>query len=638
MLTYLRKNAQSWMIKTILWALVAAFVGTIFLVWGRGTETGKQNVVATVQGEPISSREYQEAYTTLLENYRQFYGRNLNNELLRSLNLGRLALDQLIERRLVGSEAFRLGLRVSDRDVSLRVQSLPFFQSSGRFDTQRYDTFLRTRGMRPQQFEQLVRGEILQNRYRDLVTQAVTLTDDEVAETYRQENEKVEIAYVRVRGSRFQDVVEVTQEEMAKYYNEHAAEFREPEKRRVEYLSLLYAAYEPKTIADDQVAAYYREHQDEFLDSEQKEREVRARHVLIKLKPNASQEERQAARRKADETRQKALAGEDFAKLARENSEDATAAKGGDLGFFSRGAMVKSFADAAFALKPGEISEVVESEFGSHVIKVEEVREPQVKPLETVRADIAAKLRREEAKRLASETARKVLREDLEGLGFAALAKRFAVKHETPPAFARTGPIPGLPPRVMASVAKATFELDANKFSEAVETESGLFFLHLVELLPSYVPKLQEVIAKVKQHLVRDKGKAQAERVARTLLELIEKTPLTFDLVAASDAYKPERPAPFTHHAGIPGIGRSSELITQAFANQPGYVGVFSSADSAFLFRVEKRIPVDEKKFAEERRQFAADLEARKRSRFFATWLGQLRQATQVQVNEALLF
>src|SRR5438094_152467 len=403
-------------------------------------------------------------------------------DLLRSLNLSGQALDQLIEQALLRHEAARLGIAVTDADMVDTITRLPELQQNGRYDPSRVEAIKRA-GQGPE-FTDAIRQNLLKQRLEALVTDGVGVSDGELEERYRFDHEKANLAFVRSTAADLAATITLSDEELQKYLDEHADPYRVPARVRARYV-----AYRPADIVskDDEVAEYYALHKDDkFTEPEQ----VRARHILVKTAADAGPDAKAAARKKAEELLAKVKAGADFAALAKERSEDAgSAANGGDLGLFTRGRMTPAFEEAAFALRGGGLSDVVETPFGFHVIKVEEHRPGGVKPLETVHDEIVDTLKRERSLALARKQAVEDRRKIARGTPFAeALAGRTI--EETQP-FAKGAAVPGV--GRVPGFAESAFALREGEVSDLIESPDAIYLLTPFAYSEAHAPPLDEV-------------------------------------------------------------------------------------------------------------------------------------------------
>jgi peptidyl-prolyl cis-trans isomerase D len=367
MLEKMRGNPRNLVNLLFLGIIIVVFVFS-FGPGSRGCEGGIANppYAATVDGITIPAGEFERMYGSQVRRYQQQLGEAFSQELVAQLGLRNAVLNGLVDRELVIREAERHGLTVGDADLEKVVKSMPDFQVDGRFDLKTYQGATTYTYGSPGKYEEELRRNLLYQKMMAALRETVKLSDQEVREGWLAENDKVNLTFVRFNFSQVKAEVKATDaeaealmakspERIEKFYNDNA--FRYDKKKR-----------------------------------------VRARHILIKAEEKAPEAESDAAKKRIEELAARVKGGEDFGKLATENSDDpGSKAKGGDLDFFGEGVMAKPFEEAAFALKPGEISGPVRTRFGWHLIKVEAVEEPKKIPLEEARLGIARELA-EEAK------------------------------------------------------------------------------------------------------------------------------------------------------------------------------------------------------------------------------------------------
>ncbi len=553
MLRFLRKYSNSTGIK-ILYGLLAG----LFIIWGVGAVGGQRmDVVARVGGQPISRRDVERATAAM---QRRFEG--MPPDLIRSLNLRERALDQLIEDVLIRQEAERLGLRVSEAELIEAITRMPDFQEDGRFSRDRVEAVLRYQRDRGE-FEDQLRRSILFQRLQSLVTDGVHVSDSEIDERYRLDHLQVNLAFVRVAAAGEEKGISVTDDELAKYLQDHSDRYRIPTKVRARYIAYRRADFLAQAdTPESAVADYYDLHKnDKFTDPEQ----VHARHILVKVAADAGDAAKAAARKKAEDLLAKARGDGDFAALARKNSDDpGSAAKGGDLGFFGRGTMTPAFEAAAFALEPGKVSDVVETPFGFHVIKVEEHKPGGPKPLDAVRDEVVDAVRGERAVELARKQAEADRREVVRGKSLAEAAAGRAVE-ETPP-FAATDDIPGVG-RVKA-FADAAFALREGEVSDLIATDDAVFLLAPFERTEAHLPPLDEVRDRVATDARRERAEAAARMRGQALLARAKEVGL--EKAAEEAGLKVEETGFFERHAAtIAGLPPMPELRSDALTLTP---------------------------------------------------------------------
>ena len=248
---------------------------------------------------------------------------------------------------------------------------------------------LQNHRMQPEDFEASIEQELLQRKVEHFLRSLVPVTDQDVLEFYTYSNEKVKVSFMQFLPERFKKSVKADEASLEKYFNEHKEKYRIPEKVMVSYLVFDPDDFKDKvTVTEQQVKDYYEEKTSLFRE----EKQVKARHILFKVAAEASQEQAKQVEEKASSILKRCREGEDFATLAKTYSDDPSREKGGDLGYFSSGEMTKSFEQAAFKMKKGEISDLVRTPFGYHIIKVEDIKEARTKPMEEVKEQIASLL------------------------------------------------------------------------------------------------------------------------------------------------------------------------------------------------------------------------------------------------------
>ena len=311
----------------------------------------RMEVAARVNNEVITKHQFDRAYQNLQNMYRNM-GQGAASPpeaLLRSQ-----AIAQLVSNELLIQEAHRLGFEVDEAELRQSIASMPNFQANGQFDKDAYLEILRQNGLKPTDFEELQRRQLLAAKVEDLVSQGAHVSDAEVKERFQFDNERVSLKFVRLPAASFAPQVTLSDQDVQAYYNENQERYREPERVRIQMVEFRPADFAKQVNpTDDEIKEYY----DANLAQFQKQEEVHARHILFTVKPDASDADKAAARKQAEEVLAKAKGGADFAELAKQYSQDSTAAGGGDLGNFARGVMTPPFEAAAFALEPGQISE-----------------------------------------------------------------------------------------------------------------------------------------------------------------------------------------------------------------------------------------------------------------------------------------
>src|SRR5688500_3401781 len=388
-----------------LWLVILAFIILYIPAFDSDADQGLGLTVAQVGDHKITLGEYQRSYLRQRQTYQSMYQGRLNDEMLRRLGLEEQALQGLVDERILALEAERLGIRVDDATLKQRVATAPEFQQDGRFlGANEIKRRLERSGVTVKEFEASFRNSLLRERLASLVTDSVSVSDAEAEQEFRRRNEQVKAEYVVVTADNAG--IGATDEEVRARFDAGKDADKHPERRVLSYILLDAPSLASRvTLTDRDLLAYYEQDRDEFAQEE----ELCASHVLVKVKatPDATEGHADAdARRIAQSALDEIRGGADFAAVARRVSEDlGSAAQGGDLGCFPRGRMVPDFDNAAFALETGEVSDVVRTSFGYHVIKAVSRKDEAVPPFAQVKDPIRQRVMAERVQALVQEKA-----------------------------------------------------------------------------------------------------------------------------------------------------------------------------------------------------------------------------------------
>ncbi len=630
MLSLMRKHAGSWLIKVLLGGVAITFIS-----WGGYQVTSRRSGrAASVNGETITLEEYRSSYKRLIEQVRQQFGNSLNEEMLNSLQLPKQAIDQLVDQRLMRQAAAELRLQVSDEDLSRSIRSISAFHTAGVFDPRRYKMVLERNNLNPENFEVSQRDLLLIEKLNSIITSSVKVSDDEVFQWYHWNNAMVDLEFVVFEPDRYPEPA-VADEEIQQYFEGRPETYKTEPQLKVRYLKFEPRNYVAKVeVADDEIAEYYEGHPDEF----QNPKTVEARHILIQVNQDAADDEVAKAKEQIEEILAKARAGEDFAELAKQYSEGPSKDKGGHLGSFRREAMVKPFADKAFSMQAGEISDPVRTRFGWHIIKVEKVNEATVTALADAKDDIRKKLADEYAKQLAYDGAEFVFDATFEGDKLESVAAGNQLTVHTTDFFANnTGPAKGVQNK--RAFATAAFELTEGEISEIQDFGDGYYLMEIIEKRPAQIPALEAVSEKVKADLILDKKAEQAKTDAESLLAALKDGN---EMAAASKErdLKVQSTGFFKRNDSIPNIGFEREIATVAFelsAQNTLPPEVLDGPKGYYVIRFKQRKEPAMADFDKEKDSIRNRLLQQKRFKAFQSWLDQRKKSSEIVIEETLL-
>jgi peptidyl-prolyl cis-trans isomerase D len=626
MITVMRRYRRALQISLLL--VIAAFVASLFVFGAGGVGDGNQGEwIARVNGETIPVERYQRRYQAYLDAYSQIYRDQFTPEMAERMGLSQQVVTDLVQEALVVQRARTERLQVSDEELNAQIQQIPAFQEAGRFSLKRYHDFLKRRGFTATTFESEVRRELTRSKVENLVKAGVHVTDAEVERNYALQREQVRARWALVELQPILAATTASDEDIAKHLKEHEAQFRQPDRRRVQYVILSPREFQ-KPVGDADVERYYKEHASEFETPPQ----VRVAHVLARIPETGGSEAEDKAKARVADAIRRVKAGEDFAKVAREVSEDpGSATNGGDLGFVKKGEVVPEFEKAAFALKKGEIAAApVRTGFGFHAIKVLDIREGGRTPL----AQAAPKIR----ERLAVENAERAARaraEELKPLlqaapDFMAEAKKLgvnAVETRLP-----RMPAPSGMPRG-ESMEEAAFDLAIGGISNPVKTPAGFVVMKVIEHIPAAVPPLAEIRDDVAAAVKRQK----AEDVARERAKQLAAEAKTGDFVAAAkkagaqtgEAARFSRVKPAEK---LPGDAMLAAL--QTVVN--GVTDPVRSPQGYYVLKVLERTPADLAELDKEREKVRGELTTAKQTQAWESWVGAARGASKIEISNRI--
>jgi peptidyl-prolyl cis-trans isomerase D len=630
-------------LKIILWAIVAIFVMLVFVDWGTGRRGRQvqQDMAVRVGNRVVSEREFLDELRRSEQQMRDLYG-NQWEQIRDQVNLANQTVQRFIQRELLQEEARRLGLQVSDRELQEEIASMPVFQRSGGgfVGSETYQRVLRANQTTPESFEANLREQLLIRKLTAMMEGSAWVNDAEVEEAFRRERDVADLTAILIRYEGFLDQAKVAPDAATTYYQQHADSYKREEQRVIRYLAVETGRLRRSLpVADAEIEAYYRDHADEFVAGEQ----AHARHVLIRVAPNASESDRAAAELKAQLVAQQAQAGADFAAIAAANSDDpGSKDRGGDLGWFGRGRMVKEFDEAVFSAQAGSIIGPVKSQFGYHVIKVEEFQQSRQQSLDEVKDQVRAKVAEgraaAEAETRALALASRLRSEKPssdEAWQKVADSEPAAVLNVSPP-FAAGESIPGLGEEP---------DLNGEVFVAAVgdiggprSVARGWIVWQLAEVKAAGVPPFEEV---------KDRAEQEVRRAAAIDLAVAAAGPLAARWRAGDDPAKlaeeqkttPQRVTEHRRGTVVTGIGLAPSVDQAVFAASVGaVVGPIKVTDrGAVVAKVERLQLTTPAQFEAEKGTYRSRLEAQRAGQLLEALLNQRRREAVVEVNTQLV-
>ena len=599
MMTKLREFSKLFII-----IVAASFIGLMVFEWGMDY-TGKsrtQNVVGSVNGHKLTYPMFTELYQQLYENQRARTGdTNFDENQLRQLR--DQVWDQFIQRTLFKEEMEKLGITVSDSEIVYQIYNYPLedfkqhpaFQTDGIFDMSKYKAALGDPNIPWLQVEEIYRQQIPFVKLQNIITNTVRVSDEEALDAYKKQNIKAKVEYLGINASSFNTPdIQVTESEIKDFYNDHKEDYKQNEKRE-----LTYVLFPIKTTHSDTA------------------------HVLSEF-----------------ETIKKRLAdGEEFKDLALEYSMDPSVqSNNGDLGYFDRNAMVKPFADAAFNAKIGDLVGPVETQYGLHLIKVEDKRTEDGK--EEVKAShILLKVTPAPSTMEEQENKARFFSEDAKDTGFDKMVEKDSLKTATTGLFEeRSGYIPG-PVGVNPAVMNFAFASKLNEVSSVYKLDESYAVFKLTEIQPEGYQSLESVKPLVENRVKLEKAKAKAKTFAESIQNEVTSGE-DFKRIADSDTSKNIRyneTGLFTINGNVPGVGKVVEFNAEAFSLNKGERSGLVETDRGYYYlHLLDKTAFDSTAFNQQKASLSRQLLNQKKNQIFADWYTSLKQKADIEDNRKL--
>jgi len=624
-ITLMRRHTKGILVKVLV-----GLIAVVFVFWGVYAIREKPgSKIAYVNGDLITGLEYDAKYHEILDALQKQYKEYWNDSLIKAFQIKQRALNSLIEKRLISQESNRIGLGVTDDEVANAIFTYPAFQVNGKFDERRYRTLLNYNRMEPADFESSIKLELLGKKIQNFIKCFFPTTDREIMNYYSYQKEKVNIGFVSFNPRDFKGKTEVKQDEKEAYFKAHKEKYRIPEKIKIAYLVLDPSDFLDKvSITEKEISDYYELNQERFKNP----KKIKARHILLKVSPDASESENKETKERALSLLKRLKNGEDFAALAKKYSQGPTASRGGDLGYFTRGKMVKPFEKLAFSLKKGEIGGPVKTRFGWHIIRVDDIKEATVKTFSEVRNQIVTIIKNDISKEMAHERALTLMDQMPYDIDLATYAAQHGLTAKETDYFPKKGAIPGLggDERLIKSI----FSLKKGETSEIIEHKNKFYIIQVVDTKSSHIPKISEVSDQLDKDFINHLSLIAAKREAEGYLEKL-KGGADWSELAKIKGLETDETGFFTRGDNIPKIGYSSLLSEVSFAlsSQNRYPDeVFVVNNKVYIIRWLAREELNQESFDKEKDSFKQMYLLMKDRRIFNAWIQSIKEKAEIKI------
>jgi peptidyl-prolyl cis-trans isomerase D len=576
--------------------LIVAASMLLYLVPGgpsAGTRDNSDQVAAEVGGEPITVQQVNAQIET------QLRSQHIPENLL-YVYVPRI-LEGMVRQKAMAWEAQRLGLQVSDADLANIIQAI----GGGRFsDRATYERFVEQQSMTIPQFEAMVREQELASRLGNMATAAIVVTPEEARKYYDDQNEKITVQYIKFSPTDLKSTISPTPADLLDYFNRNRGFYHTPERRDYDALIIDQTKIAASiNISDAQLRTVYNSHLDDFRVPER----VHVRHILLMTR-GKSPDEVAKIKVKAEDLLRQVRAGGDFAALATKNSEDpGSGPKGGDLGWIVRGQTVPNFESAAFSLKPKEISNLITTEYGFHIIQVLAHEQAHLRPFEEVKDEIATELKN-------GVTADRM--QSLADQAHAALAKapadcqkiaaQLAIACSSFDGVVKGSPIPGI--GTDKDVTAAVNELKAGEVSQVLPVgQTRIVIVTVRKTIPSGPAQYDDVQSQLRENYINVRAGELMRANSQKAADIAKKTG-DLDAAAKATGATAKNADPFTRTGAAEGLG-PAEYLHEAFASPIGTViGPLAMLDGQAIVKVTGKTPADPVQFAAQREKIFQEL------------------------------
>jgi peptidyl-prolyl cis-trans isomerase D len=529
-------------------------------------------------------------------------------------------LDQMVTEQILRKQAAKMGIEVTDLEMLATFQRIPWLYPEGNFvgAERAADMVAQQTGKTLPQFESMLRASLLEEKIRDIVTDDVQVTPAEVLAEFHHRNAKAKIDYVLFDPSQFLKDVQVTPEGLAAFFQKDPAHYKLPEQRQVRYVIIDPDKVRAEVkVPDAELHEYYAQHLSDYRVPDR----VKVAHILFKTTGKTPAEVATIRKTAADVLNQ-IRAGANFGDLAKKYSEDSTAQAGGELGWLVHGQTVPEFDSAAFSLKPDEVSGLVNTVYGIHILKVEDKQVAHLETFDEVRNSIEVEIMKQrvaDAQASLATTLESQLKANPQQ--FEDIVRKAGLDPQQSPLFKYNQPIPDL--GKTDAFENLAFQLRLNEVGTPISVPKGQAIIQLTQIVPEHVPTLDEVRAEVEEDYRHDQSIKLAQDKAKKLAELAKTQ--DFDKAAKSLDLTPKESNDFSANEYVEGVGSASQL-SDAFTLNPGQVsGVISAGTNQVLFKVVSHTPASEADFAAQRDQLSEELLDQKRDLQFEIYRENLK-------------
>jgi len=575
----------------------------------------ESNVLASLDGSNITTQDLQQNIQMRLKNS------SAGNDMSKIVPIvAGSMLDEMVLKRALIIQADKMGVAVSDEELAETLATIPWLSEGGSFiGVDRYQDVIPQRtGMSVAEFEGQVRDSILTGKVRSVVTAGVQVAPQEAREEFQRRNAKAKIEYVLFDPSQFVKSVPVSSEAVEAFFKKSPDRYKLPEQRKVRYVLIDADHVQAQVkVTDEDAQQYYTQHLSDYRVPDR----VKVAHILFKTGGKTPAEVATIEKTARDVLHQLS-GGANFADLAKKYSEDTSASNGGELGWLVRGQTVKEFENAAYSMKPGQVSDVIKTVYGIHILKLEDKQMAHLQSLSEVKSSIVADLMKQKVadtqEKLGNDLVKQIkLRPD----AFADIARQAGLEPQESPLFKYGQPVADLGSG--ETFENLAFQLHRGEVGTPISVPKGQAIIQLADITPEHVPAFDEARAQIEQDYRAEQSKIMAAEKARQFAAQVKTG--DFTKIAKASGLTPKETKDFTQQDPVEGVGSGSQL-TAAFSLNPGQTSdVISLGGNSLVLRVISHTPANDADFAQQQDQITEELLDHKRAVAFELYRQNLK-------------
>jgi peptidyl-prolyl cis-trans isomerase D len=633
MYRFFRKNPEAIKKYLLIFFLGVVSIGmvlTLAPIPGGDTSQADSNVLATISGQKITTQDLQRNIDAQLRNS------PLGSDPRMVTAIAQSTLDEMVLQRALLDQAKSLGIVVSNEELMQALHGIPYLFSNGSFiGMDQYQNLIQQEtGMTVPQFEAQLRDNILMSKIRSTITDTVQVSPAEVHQEYERRNTKARIAYVLFDAANYEKNVQVTPDALAAYFKANAPRYKLPEQRQVRYVLITADQVRSQAVVTDaQLQAYYNQHLADYRVPDR----VHVAHILFKTTGKSPADVAKISATAASVLAQ-AKSGADFGELARKYSEDTTAQNGGDLGWIVRGQTVKEFEDAAFSMKAGQISNLIKTVYGYHILKVIDRQTAHLQTFDEVKDSIRATMEKQALADAQQRVATNFYQQaQARPSQFEAIARNAGLTVKETPLFKYDQAVPDLGNN--EGFQNLAFQLRQGEVGTPLTLPMGTAVIQLANQVPEHVPQLDEVRAQVEQDYRKDQSQVLAAQKAADFAARCKNG--DFAKLAKADGLTVKTSADFTEQQQVE-ESISGSMVESAFTLAPGQTsGVVTAGEHKLVFQVVSHTPASQDAYAAQKDQIEEELLQQKRALNFELYRQNLKSALlrsgKLKMNEAAI-